>query len=99
MLDALTATKALRKIQIPAIQGVVRDSAARKAEKEAYAEVDAQFRAYLEFHYAPHHSDESHEILWSAAKKWGKHKGYPEIEILYEDYSGLDDEGLKSFTV
>lgn len=97
MLDALSATAEVRKIQLPAIQGIVRDTATRAAEMEAYATVDARFREYLETYYAPNHSTESHGILWAAAKKWGEHNGYREMEILYEDYAELNDEELKSF--
>lgn len=94
MLDANSATAALRKIQQPAINGVFRDEATRVQENVEYAKVDAQFREYLETYYAEHLSAASRDIVWNAAYKNGMHKGYREVEICYEDYAELDDEIL-----
>lgn len=97
MLDALSATEAIRKIQEPAIRGVHRDAKAREAEMAAYAVVNAQFRQYLEHFFAAEHNQESRDILWAAAEKWGGHNGYTEIQELYKDYAELNDEELKNF--
>lgn len=92
MLDANSASAAVRKIQEPAIQGVVRTKEERLVEMAAYQKVDQEFREYLETYYAGHLSQASRDIVWKLAYENGIGDYYAGVEYCYKDYAELDDE-------
>lgn len=92
MLDANSASVAVKKIQEPAIKCVIRSAEERLEEMAAYKRIDQEFREYLETYYAGHLSQASRDIVWKLAYENGIGDYYAGVEYCYKDYAELDDE-------